>query len=466
MNKTEKLIRNSGIYLIANFASKFLNVILVPIYTAYLQTDDFGSVNLLLLLSGVIGILFSLDITDAAYRFLLDDNADKKKIISNAIMIYWGGAIIFALVYFPFVISAGIKYGVILGFHIILTNFQVLQQQMARGMKCNKIYASAGVVMCLVQGISNIAMIVWFHIDSVSILIAPLIASVVTIIYVNAGTGIWKQVRIQEVEWKQIRALGAYGAPIGACTLFNWVISNSGTYLLTWITGTAALSGVYALATKFPAFISAFTAIFGLAWQETAVEEYGSEEYIIYYNKVLNKYFTYNFYAMALLLPMISSYFILVDTKGYASAKLIVPLLLLSSIMESMKAYVITGYYIVKRTKEISFNAFVSGMVTILLGVILIRQFGLIGLAVSVLTGQAVHFLITYFRVRKHVAYKVELKKLGIPFLVVLLSTSVYYFDNIEVQIGMFVLLGVLVAFRERALVQMLLRKLKVIKGR
>ena len=111
MNKTEKLIRNSGIYLIANFASKFLNVILVPIYTAYLQTDDFGSVNLLLLLSGVIGILFSLDITDAAYRFLLDDNADKKKIISNAIMIYWGGAIIFALVYFPFVISAGIKYG-------------------------------------------------------------------------------------------------------------------------------------------------------------------------------------------------------------------------------------------------------------------------------------------------------------------------------------------------------------------
>ena len=72
MNKTEKLIKNSGIYLIANFASKLLNVVLVPIYTVYIQSEDFGQVNLLLLFSSIIAIIFSMDVIDAAYRFLLD----------------------------------------------------------------------------------------------------------------------------------------------------------------------------------------------------------------------------------------------------------------------------------------------------------------------------------------------------------------------------------------------------------
>lgn len=456
MNKTEKLIKNSGIYLIANFASKLLNVVLVPIYTVYIQSEDFGQVNLLLLFSSIIAIIFSMDVIDAAYRFLLDEKADRQKVITNAIFIYAAGAFLFSVIYFPIVIEVNLRYGILLGFHILITNFQSLIQQMARGMKYNKIYASSGVLMCLVQGISNIVMIVWFGIGGVSILIAPLIASFVTILYINIGAHVNRMFSIRMIEWKQMSVLIKYGAPVCVGILFNWMIANSGTYILTWVTGTAALSGIFALANKFPTFINAFTSIFNLAWQETAVEEYGSDKYIEYYNRVLNKFGEANLYAVAVLLPLIAGYFSVMNAGEYASAKAIVPFLLMSNIFGSMQSYLITGYYVVKRTKAIYVNALIAGVITVLLGVVLIPAYEMYGLVASVVLGQMTLFLVTYKNVQNYVAYEIDFKRLLIPLLIVVLAGVIFYSQALEVQVLGLAGICIIIALRERTLIKKL----------
>lgn len=460
MNKTEKLIRNSGIYLIANFASKLLNIVLVPIYTVYIQSEDFGNVNLLLLFSSIIGIVFSLDVIDAAYRFLLDEKVDRQKVISNAMMIYIVGGCLFSAIYFPIVIKTGLKYGILLGFHILITNFQSLIQQMARGMKFNKIYASAGVLMCLVQGISNIVMIICFDIGGVSILIAPLIASFAAILYVESGAHICSMFSMQLIEWEQIKVLIRYGTPVCVGILFNWLIANSGTYILTWVTGSAVLSGIFAMANKFPTFINAFTSIFNLAWQETAVEEYGSQEYITYYNKVLNKFAEANMYAASILMPMIAIYFDIMETGEYASAKIIIPFLLLSNIFGSMQSYLITGYYVVKRTKMIYVNALIAGIVTMMIGILLIPQFKIYGLVASVVIGQLTLLLATYINVQKYVAYRIDIMKLKILILLLLFSAFIFYSNTIWIHwAGMFVV-GIVIALRERQLINKVVRRI------
>lgn len=453
MNRTEKLIKNSGIYLVANFASKLLNVILVPIYIIYIQSKEFGNVNLLLLFSGIIGIIFSLDVIDAAYRFLLDEEADKKKVITNAILIYGIGAVLFSALYFPIVIRIQMRYGVLLGFHVLITNFQTMIQQMARGLKYNKVYATAGVLMCLIQGVSNIVLIVWFGIGGVSILIAPLIASFATILYVNCNAHIWHMFSVREIDYRMIRALIQYGMPVCVGIVFNWVISNSGTYILTWIAGTTVLSGIYAMANKFPTFLNAFTTIFNLAWQETAVEEYGNEEYISYYNKVLNKFAEGNMYAMALVMPLIAIYFSIMNANEYVDAKGIIPLLLMNNILASMQSYIISGYYVVKKTKAIYINAMIAGIITLITEVVFIFKYSINGLVASVCLGQLILLVMTYRNVQKYIAYKIDLKRLLIPLLIIILSGVCYYIGFVWIQIIGWIVVLVLIVYREKTLI-------------
>ena len=73
MKKTRefKLIKNTFLYFLGNFASKILNIILMPIYIIFIEAKNFGEIDLILLLSAVLSLFFTLDMTDAVYRYML-----------------------------------------------------------------------------------------------------------------------------------------------------------------------------------------------------------------------------------------------------------------------------------------------------------------------------------------------------------------------------------------------------------
>ena len=48
MNKYVELIRNTGIIAIGKMSVQILNVLLLPIYTKYLSTEEYGQADLIL----------------------------------------------------------------------------------------------------------------------------------------------------------------------------------------------------------------------------------------------------------------------------------------------------------------------------------------------------------------------------------------------------------------------------------
>lgn len=443
--------------MLANMASKFLNIILVPIYTVYLQPDDFGESNLLLLLSGVIGIVFSLDVIDASYRFLMEDEKNERNVITNSFLIYFMGAAIFSAIYFPLVIKFGLKYGWILGVHILITTFQQLQQQMARGLRLNRIYASSGVLMCLLQGMVNILLIVCLKAGSVSVLLAPIIASLITIIYIDVGMGIYNKIDLKEIDLNTIKKLGRYGIPIALSILCTWITLNSGLYVITLFAKTAAMAGIYVLANKFPSIINAFVSVFILAWQEIAIEESNKEGYEIYCNKIYNKYYDCNMYAFILVLPLISLYFSLFNPGEYAAAKKIIPICLFVGMMENMRGYILTNYYVEMDTREILQNAFYTCVLTVTMGFPFMQWFGLFGLAASIAVGQMFHFFITKKRIRKYISYSLR-KKESIALTLILFVVIGIFFNGLPgMQMAVLLIVGVFILFKERSLLRILL---------
>ena len=69
-----RLGKHSAIYGLGGLVSRILAVLLLPLYTRYLSTSDYGVVETLIALTTVVGIALSAGIGSAFFRFYFDAN--------------------------------------------------------------------------------------------------------------------------------------------------------------------------------------------------------------------------------------------------------------------------------------------------------------------------------------------------------------------------------------------------------
>ena len=89
--KYQKLAKNSVIFMIANFGSKFFSFILVPFYTHVLSTGEYGTVDTLVATVSLFSPIATLGIGDVIIMFLSKKEYQAKKIFMNTtILILFG----------------------------------------------------------------------------------------------------------------------------------------------------------------------------------------------------------------------------------------------------------------------------------------------------------------------------------------------------------------------------------------
>ena len=75
----KKLIANSFLYTISGLLSKCLHFFLLPLYTQFLTTEDYGIQNILLSFNAVTNYIILLCLDSAALKFYADNKDDKEK---------------------------------------------------------------------------------------------------------------------------------------------------------------------------------------------------------------------------------------------------------------------------------------------------------------------------------------------------------------------------------------------------
>ena len=78
-NKYGRLISNTFIFAVGTFTSKLLVLLLMPLYTSILSTEQYGISDLLTQTANLIIPLACVGICDAIFRFAIDSE-DKKKV--------------------------------------------------------------------------------------------------------------------------------------------------------------------------------------------------------------------------------------------------------------------------------------------------------------------------------------------------------------------------------------------------
>lgn len=73
----KNLLKNVGVFTIANFTTKILNFLILPLYTYYLTTEQYGTIDLVMTTISLLFPVFSLSIVDAVLRFGIENGKNK-----------------------------------------------------------------------------------------------------------------------------------------------------------------------------------------------------------------------------------------------------------------------------------------------------------------------------------------------------------------------------------------------------
>ena len=82
MNKNKELVKITIIIFLGKACTQLISFFLLPLYTAYLTTADYGTVDLIITYVSLLVPVITVQLEMAAFRFLVD-NRDNKKVTSK-----------------------------------------------------------------------------------------------------------------------------------------------------------------------------------------------------------------------------------------------------------------------------------------------------------------------------------------------------------------------------------------------
>lgn len=448
MSKEGTLVKNTIIYAIGNFGSKMLSFLLVPFYTYYLSTNDYGYFDLITTTVILLTPIITFQIYDGLYRFLLDSKSDDEasKIISNSFFVVIRNLIVFAIGYIILVQFKSFRYQYIILIQIILGILAAFHTQIARGLRKNIQYSISGILATIVILISNIFFITVMNLGVGSLITSNALSSIAVILYLEFRLKIHKYLKIRLNDKVIKKELVLFSIPLIPNLISWWFMNVSDRYFLALYKGIES-NGIYAISNKFPAILVILNTIFSLAWQESAISEYDSKDKNEFYTKMFNVLMSIQFTLVILLVSFTKLIMKFMVNNTFSEAWIYVPFLYVSTIFSSFSSFYGTGYLSSKDTIGAFYTSVVGGVINIVGNIILIPFIGIQGAALSTMISFLLMWLMRLKQTRKYFKVNIDLKKLILLSAFLGLFILVYYNNSSKVLEILMMILSITIFF-------------------
>ena len=409
MEKEQKLVKDTLTYMVANFGAKILILVIYPVYTYYVIPEILGVYDLIISTLTLFYPIIVFSINDAVFRWLLDYNDQKQsEIVSIGLKITLRNILIVDCAYIAVNLFLDIKYGWLV---LAIVNFGSLYpvlQQIARGLRKNKVFAISGLLYAVALVLFNIFFVFLCSWGVDGLLFSQALAYLVSIIFLilsidKLHTRWWKVSVSKDIEVSMTK----YSLMLIPNSCCWWIMNTSDRYLIRFFIGNAA-NGIYAISHKFPSVMNMITSVFTLAWQEQAITEYSSEERDIYYSKIYRIYYLLLFSVCLVLLPITKWFVILGVQSDYVSAWNYSAALYLGSVFLALSSFLGTGYLSAKKTKGSMIKSIVGAVINIVVELILLPIIGLEADAISTLFGNISIWASRWIQVKKYFSINVR----------------------------------------------------------
>lgn len=399
-NRETLLAKNIIIYAIGNFSTKILTFLIVPLYTHYISTSEMGVYDLIVTTLTFLSPVVLFQLTDGVYRWLLDKSKKETEIIKAGYTCVTVNFIATIIIGVPIILFFHIRYGLlIIGMLLSQSTFSLFQQT-TRGLQHNHIYVLSGIIHTAAFLGLNVLQIVVLNHGIRGLIISQVISSLVGVAYmVVTQKELVDSFKIN-FNKKIAGEMLKYSLPLMPNAISWSVVNMSDRYIISYFLGNSA-NGIYSISYKFPAVVQIFTNFFYMAWQESSILEYDSNDRDQYYTRIFEQYYRFLFPLVVALMPITQAYVVFSMEVSYHSAWQYTAFLYLGTVFSALSSFLGTGYQSSKQSVGAFATTAIAAIINIAVNLFAIQYIGIHAAAFSTFVAYLVLFLIRIMHTRK-----------------------------------------------------------------
>lgn len=423
LNSLKQIGKHSFVYSLNYIFSSLAGILLLPVYTRYLDKTNYGTLSLIDQSIYYIKIVFFLGGAAAVTRFYhyFESEREKRLVVSTGIwlalcistlggtLLVLGAAPIATMIFG----SASFKIFLYLAAVILVSeSLNSVSMSYYAAVKNSGRYVTIGLSQLLVGIACNLFFIVWLRQGAIGMVYGQATTNTVFCL-VNVAIILYSTgVRFSRNICKE---MVRFGLPLVPATILAALMHNSDQYILRYFCGLEAV-GIYSLGYKIAfAANSVFTVSVNLVWSSSMIYEIHKEP------NAKEIYARITTYIMSLLLVFMfvvsvfsEQIITLLATPTYREAYRVMPLVCLGLVPYGLNAFLSIGVNIYNKTWLVPITNGIAAVVNILLNILLIPRFGYMG-AASVTVVTYVVFALAAWRIYRDVySIPFEWSRLGL----------------------------------------------------
>jgi O-antigen/teichoic acid export membrane protein len=420
LDRIFKLGKEAAIYGLSSIVGRFLNFLLVPLYTNYLATAQYGVVSYVYSYIAFVFVIFGYGMDSAYMRFVSTAEPGEKKqtlsvpffslVITSVLLsglIHSMAPAITALLGIDAKQADLIRYSAWILFFdtLVIVPFAYLRMENRA-----KMFAALRVLNILITIVLTIVLFVFYQMKEEAVFIANLLASAATSLILLLIVFPHLSFSFSRRLYREMLGFGLPYIPAGLAGIAIQVIDRP---ILKALTNNATV-GIYTASYRLGVLMMLVVGMFDYAWRPFFLTHAKDADA----PKLFSKVFTY-FIALLMFvfvtgslfiedivrIRLFGKYFIGPDFWGGLN---IVPVVLLAYVFTGAYVNFVVGVTLAKKTKYLPYATGAGAVVNVVVNLLLIPRIGIMGAAIATLLSYVVMAIGIYFPSQRfyHVEYE------------------------------------------------------------
>ena len=448
MDKYKRLISNTAIFAAGTFTSKLLVLLLMPLYTSILSTEQYGVSDLITQTANLLIPLACVGVCDAIFRFSIDCE-DKKKVFSTALAVIFAGSALLALlspIFELFSIFDG--YSWLICAYVICANLHSACAHYVRAQGKSVIFSAQGIINTALTIAYNLLFLVVFKMGVTGYVLSVVAADLTVTVGLVLVTKIYKDVSFSHFDARTLRDMLKFSIPYIPTTMLWLVTSVSDRFVVTYFCGEDA-NGLYSAAYKIPTLLTLMCTVFIESWQISAVRDGGSslEERRGFFGRVYRDYLGIMIAGASFLVASSQIFTLILLANSYFESWRYVPILAVATMFSALSSFMGSVYFLEKKSFWSMLTTFAGAFVNVVLNFVMIPRHGAMGAAVATLISYMTVYVVRVVDTRRYVKFNTHNVKLFVNTLILIVQ-SVILLSGVKysffISLGIFCLLAII----------------------
>ena len=377
------------IYFVGTAFSRFIGILLLPLFTRYLSQTDYGYLEIIQSTVLLLAPVFTLQMEQGILRFAIGKEEDERKRIITSTSF-----LLLVVLLICFLLIQILKDFTDIGYIDIATAFlyfYVINQfflYVLRALNMRGMFSFGNFLYGISIAIINLIFFFFDEINLKNVLLSYTIGNIIVVIVFFIKLNFVQYLKWENYDFKKLMAIVKYSIPLLADAVSWWVMNLSDRFLIKYFMDFDEV-GIYAVAYKFSAALIFANIIFYMVWQEESIKNAGLKKQSDDNAGLFNNFMRIQFSVFLLMIPLTKIYILHFIGSGFHSALNYTPFLIGGAVFASFSSFYGMKYQVEKKTNLALYTALFGSLLNIGLNIILIPMYGLWGATISTLVAFA-----------------------------------------------------------------------------